>query len=322
MELIRGLHNLQPRHRGCVLSIGNFDGVHLGHRAILARLGELAGLHALPPLVLLFEPQPSEFFAPDKAPARLTPLREKLEHLHALHLERILCLPFHARLAAMAAETFITDVLVARLGVRALVVGDDFRFGHGRAGDSTMLREFGGRLGFTVESHPTHLVDGARVSSSRIRACLAAGDLAGAARLLGRPYTLGGRVAQGRRLAREWGFPTLNVRLKKPPPISGIFTGRVAGIAPQTLPAVVYVGYRPVFGDPRPVLEAHLLDFTTDGEAYGARIRVDLLEKIRDDAHFSSLDALRAQIALDAETARRRLGVPATPAPTEDLPIP
>ncbi|HUM91275.1 MAG TPA: bifunctional riboflavin kinase/FAD synthetase, partial [Candidatus Competibacter sp.] len=224
MELIRGQHNLRPHHRGCVATIGNFDGVHLGHQAILAQLTEQAARLHLPRLVITFEPQPQEFFAgPTASPARLMRLREKLQALDGLGIERTLCLEFDQRLATMPAQTFIETLLVEGLGIRYLVVGDDFRFGHRRAGDFALLVEAGQRYGFEVADNHSYILDGERVSSTRIRQALSQGDLELAARLLGRPYDMCGRVAHGDQRGRTIGFPTANIHLpRRVPPVYGV----------------------------------------------------------------------------------------------------
>ncbi|MEJ2346388.1 MAG: bifunctional riboflavin kinase/FAD synthetase, partial [Gammaproteobacteria bacterium] len=215
MELIRGLHNLRARHRGCVATIGNFDGIHLGHQAVLGQLAQQAGELGVPSLVVTFEPQPQEFFAPESAPPRLTRLREKLIALRRYAVDRVLCVRFNREFAAMSAETFIQRVLVDQLDVRYLVVGDDFRFGRERAGNFAMLQEAGARHGFPVVNMHTFMVDGERVSSTRIRTALAAGDLDTAAKLLGRDYRMWGRVAHGDKRGRGIGFPTANIHLHR-----------------------------------------------------------------------------------------------------------
>lgn len=303
LELIRGLHNLQPRHRGCVATIGNFDGVHLGHQAVLGQLADEADRLGLPSLVMIFEPQPEEFFAPERAPARLTRLREKLMALRRYAAERVLCVRFDARFAALSAQAFIEDILVARLGVRYLVVGDDFRFGHRRAGDFAMLREAGARLGFQVVNMHTFVVDGERVSSTRIRRALAAGDLAGAEKLLGRPYRMCGRVAHGDKRGRGFGFPTANIHLhRRNTPVRGVFAVELFGVEGEPVAGVANVGTRPTVDGTRTLLEVHLFDF--DRDIYGAYVNVSFLHKLRDEMRFDSFDALTAQIAADVAAAR------------------
>ncbi|WP_448506176.1 bifunctional riboflavin kinase/FAD synthetase [Immundisolibacter sp.] len=303
MELIRGLHNLRPRHHGCVASIGNFDGVHLGHQAIVARLHEHAAASGLPARVVLFEPQPLEFFHPEAGEPRLMRLREKLAALEALGVDGVLCLRFDARLAGMPREDFVDRLLVQGLGVRQLVVGPDFRFGHKRLGDVAYLKTVGASAGFGVEAVPPLLLDGERVSSTAVRQHLSGGDLAGAARLLGRPYTLYGRVSHGDERGRTIGSPTLNLPLRrKAVSLRGVFAVRVTGLADGPLPAVANLGVRPTVGGTYPLLEVHVLDF--DGQVYGRQVQVEFVQQLRDERRFDGLDALRAQIDLDVRAAR------------------
>jgi riboflavin kinase/FMN adenylyltransferase len=285
VELIRGLHNLRPAHHGCVASIGNFDGVHLGHRAIVARLLEHAGDRGLPARVVLFEPQPLEFFRPQATEPRLMRLREKVTALAALGVDGVLCLRFDARLAGMPRETFVDRLLVRGLGARHLVVGPDFRFGHRRLGDTDYLRAVGATAGFGVEVVPPLQLDGERVSSTAVRQHLAAGDLDGAAR------------------GRTLGFPTLNLPLhRRAVSLRGVFAVRVAGLAATPLPAVANLGWRPTVNGRYPLLEVHVLDFS--GEVYGRRVQVSFVQRLRDERRFDSLDALRRQIDDDVRAAR------------------
>ncbi|MCP5159616.1 MAG: bifunctional riboflavin kinase/FAD synthetase [Gammaproteobacteria bacterium] len=304
MEFIRGQHNLRPRHHGCVATIGNFDGVHLGHQAILAQLTEPAGRLHLPRLVLTFEPQPQEFFAdPAAPPARLMRLREKLLALDELGIERVLCLEFDQRLAATPAQIFIEDLLVQRLGVRYLVIGDDFRFGHRRAGDFAMLVAAGQQHGFEVVDNHSYLIDNERVSSTRIRQALGRGDLELAMRLLGRPYDICGRVAHGDQRGRTLGFPTANIHLyRRATPISGVYAVSISGSELKPWPGVANVGRRPTVQGVREQLEVHLLDF--QGDLYGKHVKIDFLHYLRPERHFASLDALREQIQQDEQVAR------------------
>ena len=303
VELIRGLHNLRPQHRGCVASIGNFDGVHLGHQAIVARLQEHAAATGLPARVVLFEPQPLEFFRPDAVEPRLMRLREKLAALAALGVDGVLCLHFDAQLAAMPREQFVERLLIQGLGVRQLVVGPDFRFGYKRLGDVEYLKAVGSSAGFGVEAMPPLLLDGERVSSTAVRQHLTGGDLAGAARLLGRPYTLHGRVSHGDERGRTIGFPTLNLPLRrKAVSLRGVFAVRVTGLADRPLPAVANLGVRPTVGGTQPLLEVHVLDFS--GQVYGRQVQVEFVQQLRDERRFDGLEALRAQIDLDVRAAR------------------
>ena len=304
MELIRGQHNLRPHHRGCVATIGNFDGVHLGHQAILAQLTEQAARLHLPRLVITFEPQPQEFFAgPTAPPARLMRLREKLQALDGLGIERTLCLEFDQRLATMPAQTFIETLLVEGLGIRYLVVGDDFRFGHRRAGDFALLVEAGQRYGFEVADNHSYILDGERVSSTRIRQALSQGDLELAARLLGRPYDMCGRVAHGDQRGRTIGFPTANIHLhRRVTPVYGVYAVLLSGPELRPWPGIANVGRRPTVQGVREQLEVHLLDYR--GDLYGRHVKVDFLHYLRPEQRFESLDALRQQIQRDEQAAR------------------
>lgn len=303
MELIRGLHNLRPRHRGCAATIGNFDGVHLGHQAVLGQLSERAAELNLPGVVIIFEPQPQEFFSPATAPPRLTRLREKLEALRRYAVERVLVLRFDARLAALTADQFIQRVLVEGLDVRYLVVGDDFRFGQGRAGDFRLLQETGARAGFQVVNMHTFAIGGARVSSTRVRTALAQGDLEAAEALLGRPYRISGRVAAGEQRGRTIGFPTANIHLHRhQAPLQGVYAVELFGLEQEPLSGVANLGRRPTVGGTRLQLEVHLFDF--DRQIYGRNVHVNFLRRIRDERTFESFDALRRQIDADAAQAR------------------
>jgi len=306
--------NLAPG--GSVVCVGAFDGVHMGHRALLARVRERAEALALAPLAVTFEPIPREFFAHGKPVPRLTGAREKLALLFDAGASTLLSLRFDAKLAAMPAESFIDDLLVARAGVRELWVGADFRFGHARRGDVGVLREFGARRGFAVEVMPDVRAGGARVSSSAIRAHLAAGEFDTAAKELGRRFSIGGHVVRGQQLGRQLGYPTANVRLgRRTSPVAGIFAVRVHGVEARTMPGVASLGVRPtVTGDGEPLLEAHLFDF--DGDLYGRRIEVEFVTRLRDELKFSDLDAMVRQIDLDAEQARRVLRADEIPGDT------
>jgi len=303
MELICGLHNLRPEHRGCAVTIGNFDGVHCGHQAVLAHLAERARGLGVPTLVLLFEPQPAEYFQPTAAPARLTRLREKIELLRTQPVDRVLCLRFGTTLAQREPEQFIDEVLVQVLQAKYVVVGDDFRFGRARRGDMAMLRAFGARYGFEASSMPTFSVAGERVSSTRVRQALARADFVEAEALLGRPYRMSGRVVRGDRIGRQIGVPTANIQLHRlRNPLAGIFVVEVEGLAPQPLPAVASIGTRPTVGGTKPLLEVHLLDFERD--LYGARISVVFRQKLRDEQRFDSVAQMATQIQADIAAAR------------------
>lgn len=287
-----------------VLTIGNFDGVHRGHRALLAELTARARALALPATVLTFEPHPREYFAPQQAPTRLASLREKLELLADCGVERVHILRFDRQLAALTAEQFILRILVQGLAVRMLVIGDDFRFGQGRRGDFALLEQAGIAHRFVVDAMPTIVCEGVRVSSSAVREALATGDIERAQTLLGRAYVIAGRVVRGNGIGRELGFPTANIHIKHSrPPLSGIFAVTVSGLAAEPLPGAASLGVRPTLGEGlQPVLEVHLLDF--EGDLYGRHVTVNFLHKLRDEEKYASLDALKAQIARDIAAVR------------------
>lgn len=305
MEFIRGRLNIRQRHRGCVATIGNFDGVHLGHRAVISQLQRRSEERGRPSMVMVFEPQPQEYFRGAAAPARLSPLRDKLALVSALGVDYLLCLRFKHALAQTSAGDFIRQLLVEELGIEHLVVGDDFRFGHGRKGDFETLVEAGGRLGFSVEEADTYEVDGTRVSSTRIREVLRAGHLKEAERLLGHPFRVAGRVVHGDKRGRQWGFPTANVAMDgRRLPFTGIYAVEVHGLDGSPVKGVASIGVRPtVPGPERALLEIYMLEF--DEEIYGRRIEVGFLEKIRDEERFDSFEILRQQIGRDIEQAER-----------------
>jgi riboflavin kinase/FMN adenylyltransferase len=283
------------------LTIGNFDGVHRGHQAMLSRLVEAADDLALPPAVLTFDPPPREFFARDTAPPRLSSLRQKIEIFSAQGVARTYVARFDRRLASLLPETFIDDVLVRRLGARWLLVGEDFRFGKGRAGDLATLR--GSARTFSVEEMRTVAIDGERASSTAVRTALAAGNLAHATALLGRSFLISGRVAHGAKRGRNLGFPTANIRLKRKPPLAGIFAVRVHGLPGAPRAGVASVGVRPtVSTSGLPLLEVFIFDFNET--IYGRRVGVEFLHKLRDEERYSDLDALTHQIRTDVAQAR------------------
>ena len=307
MELIRGIHNLQPRHRGCVATIGNFDGLHLGHKAVIEQVKTKASELQLPCVVITFEPQPQEYFQPQEVPARLTRLREKLLALNALQVDRVLCLRFNAQLAALSAEQFVQRILVDGLGVKYLVVGDDFKFGKGRGGDFGYLASIGPDLGFQVTDTASFAFDGDRVSSTRIRQALEQGDLQLARQMIGRPYSMCGRVAHGDKRGRSIGFPTANIYLhRQSSPVYGVYAVQFhssdARLATSPICGVANVGQRPTVDGTRTLLEVHLLDFNDD--IYGAYVEVSFILKIRDEQRFESLEALKSQIMRDVELAK------------------
>jgi len=290
------------------LTIGNFDGVHLGHQAMLAELTRAAGRLGMPSCVLTFEPHPREFFAPDKAPTRLTSLREKLELLAGRGIDRVHLCRFDYRFAQITAEDFIERIIARGLGARWLLAGDDFRFGARRAGDLVMLKRNGARLGVEVFALASFVQDGERVSSTAVRRALAAGELARAERLLGRPYSISGRVVRGDGLGRKLGFPTANVQMKhNRPPLTGIFAVRLYGAAAAPLRGVASLGVRPtVKQQDAPVLEVHALDY--EGDLYRRHVRVEFLRKFRDEEKYADLATLTRRITLDVENARAFFG--------------
>ncbi len=307
MDLIRGLHNLKTFERGCVVTIGNFDGVHRGHQAILSQLEKKGKELGLPTVLITFDPQPQEFFQPGNLPPRLTCLREKIITLMTqTHIDVLLCLHFNLHLAYLQASDFVQQILVERLRARMLIVGDDFRFGYRREGDFQLLTTLGKQYGFDVIPTATVLHEGRRISSSWIREALAAGDLVLVETLLQRPYSFHGRVVRGDQRGRIIGFPTANVNLhRRTSPIWGVYAVKVYGLGPVR-EGVANVGNRPTVDGTRTLLEVHLFDFNED--IYGRAIRVDFIHKLRDEQHFDSFDLLKAQILKDAQAARDFLG--------------
>ncbi|WP_455235165.1 bifunctional riboflavin kinase/FAD synthetase [Thiogranum longum] len=304
MRLIRGLHNLRPSHQGSAVTIGNFDGLHRGHQAVIRQLHERAARQGLMTTVMTFEPTPQEYFAPQKAPARLQRLRDKLALLQALGVDQVISLRFDRRLAELDADTFVQQILVDGLDVRYLVVGDDFRFGKGRTGDFSFLQKAGKGHGFEVASTHTFLDGEERVSSSRVRQALAAGDLDMAARLLGRPYRICGRVVPGQQRGRGIGFPTANIRLHRAvSPLKGVFAVKTYGLGADPLQGVANLGTRPTVDGEHWVLEVHLFDFASN--IYGKYLDIEFCKKLRDEKKFESFEALKQQIEIDAEQARQ-----------------
>jgi riboflavin kinase/FMN adenylyltransferase len=304
MELIRGLHNLRPRHRGCVVTVGAFDGVHRGHQAVIRHLQAKAAELELPSVVMVFEPLPREYFAPRTAPARLMSFREKFRALRDLGVNRLLRVRFNEQLRSMSAQAFVEDVFVKGLGVRYVVLGDDFRFGKEREGDLEFMRDQGEQHGYEAGPTPTLAIAGERVSSTRIRHALEQGQFALAEELLGKPYSISGRVVYGRQLGREMGAPTANVELNRlRSPLSGVFAVEVSGGGLVKAPGVANVGVRPTVDDSiRANLEVHLLD--READLYGRRIEVTFLHKLREEMKFDSLEILRATIAGDIDSTR------------------
>lgn len=308
MELIRGLHNLRDYHRGCVATIGNFDGVHLGHHQILKQVSDKARALAVPAVAIIFEPQPREFFEGPRAPARLTRFREKFEHLREHQIDRVCCLHFNQALRSLTADAFIEQLLLNGLAVKHFVVGDDFRFGCDRKGDFALLRSSGERHGFTVENTATYSIAGERVSSTRVREALASHDFAQAQGLLGRPYTVSGKVIHGRKLGRQLGVPTANISLqRKRLPFTGVYAIEATTERGVSHAGIANVGVRPtVDGESMaPLLEVHLFDF--DENIYSQRLVVEFRDFIRDEQRFDNVEALKTQIYADIAAARQRL---------------
>ncbi len=300
---VRGLHNLRDEHKGCVATIGSFDGVHCGHQKIIAQINERARFYGLPSVVTMFEPQPREYFSREQAPARLMRLREKVDALLDAGVDRVVCLQFNRAMRSLTAQQFVDDLLIDGLGIKCLVIGDDFHFGCDRKGDFTMLEQEGAKHGFEVVSTQTIKADRQRVSSTRIRAELEAGHFDTAKALLGRPFRISGKVCYGQQLGSKLGIPTANVNLHRyRAPLSGVFAVEVL-LAGKCVQGVANVGLRPTVGDLiKPVLEVHLLDWT--GDIYGQRIAVEFKQKLRDEQKFTTLDELVVNIHRDIKTAR------------------
>jgi riboflavin kinase/FMN adenylyltransferase len=305
MVLIRGLLNVRERQRGCVVTIGSYDGVHLGHQALLGRLNEHAARLSVPTVLLTFEPLPREYLSRQTPPARLTSLRERWRVLEGMRLDYLLLLRFGEGLRNLSGEAF-AGLLAQDLGARAVVVGHDFRFGcHGEA-TASMLAEAGRRLGFSVDVVPPVMLDGERVSSSGVREALGRGEFDLAQRRLGRPYSMRGRVVRGQRLGRDLGYPTANLRIeRRRAPLNGIFAVRVHGVAATPQRGVASLGTRPTVGGVHALLEVHVFDFSAD--LYGREIEVEFVAKLRDEEYFPTLEALVEQIHRDAAEARHIL---------------
>jgi len=306
MQLTRGIHNMRinvdNKRQGSVLTIGNFDGVHLGHKQVILALVEKARQLNCEAAVLVFEPQPQELFSPETAPARLCRLRDKYVLLKNLGIDRLICINFNKKFASLSAETFVEELLVKRLAIKHLIVGDDFHFGKNRRGNFSMLKTAGEKFDFSVTDTASHKLAGCRVSSTQIRQLLEKDDLAGAASMLGRPYSIMGKVFHGDKRGREMGFPTANIRLKRRvSPISGVYVVQVKSQYGQHF-GVANVGSRPTVAGIRQQLEVHIFDF--DNNLYGEVIEVVMLKKLRSEHKFSSLAELIEQITIDTEQAR------------------
>ena len=306
MELVRGLHNVDRAARGCVLTIGAFDGIHCGHQEMIRVTRTIAAEQRLPAALLSFEPTPREFFAKATPPARLTRFREKYEALRHYGVERFVCLRFDSSLRSMSPDEFIGTVLVDGLGARHLVVGHDFKFARNMAGNVATLRAAGPAAGFAVTEVPPFEIDGERVSSSLVRAALDAGDMGRATRLLGRPYRMTGKVVEGAKLGRKLGFPTANLRpQRRATPLAGVFAIRVSGGGLQNAPGVASLGTRPAVNGTELLLEVHVFDF--DGDLYRQTLHVDFIARLRDELWFPDMDRLVEQMKQDAARAREIL---------------
>jgi len=304
MELIRGLHNLRKSHRGCVATVGNFDGVHIGHHAVLNQLKKKADELGLPTTVITFEPQPQEYFSPEGVPPRLTRLREKILAVKGHAIDRMLCVRFNRAFANLSADEFIQQILVDGLAIKYLVVGDDFHFGKGRTGNFNLLRDAGSRFGFEVVSTQTYYQDDLRVSSTRIRDALSEGGLECAKKLLDRHYGMCGRVAHGDKRGRTIGFPTANIYVhRRATPIKGVFAIRMEGLEESSINGIANISTQPTVDGKRTLLEVHLFDF--DRDIYGAYVNVIFLKKIRDEKRFESFDDLKVQIQNDVKVAKQ-----------------
>ncbi|WP_333873736.1 bifunctional riboflavin kinase/FAD synthetase [Methylobacter sp.] len=307
MRLIRGLSHLEPLKSGCVLTIGNFDGLHLGHRAVIKKLVERGAALGLPVVVMTFEPQPLEYFLGKNAPSRLMRLREKVIRFSKLPVDDLLILRFNQYFADCDAEQFIQDVLVKKLNIKYLVIGDDFHFGKARRGNFAMLKDKGKLFGFDVEDTGSYQITGLRVSSTLIRDALGEGDLALAEKMLGCCYSVCGRVSHGDKRGRTIGYPTANIQMfRKNAPVNGVFAVTMTGIDGCEFEGVANVGTRPTFdGGSKVILEVHLFDF--DREIYGHYVEVHFKQKIRDEMRFQSLDELKVQIMKDVAEAKAAL---------------
>jgi len=302
VQLIRGIGNIRPDHHGCVLTIGKFDGVHLGHQAVCKNLIEKAKQLNLPSSVMVFEPQPEEFFALEKAPPRLSNLRDKYNQLKLLGIDRLICIRFENSFAKQSPTHFVENLLRDKLGTRFLVVGDDFKFGYERKGDFAFLQQIASQCGFDVVNTKSYQMNNDRISSTLIRQALRVGDFSAAKQMLGRDFALFGKVVHGEKNGRKIGFPTANIKIKTPKlPISGVFAVRVH-VNGQDYDGVANLGVRPTLSGQQLQLETHLFGFS--GDLYGRPISVRFINKIRDERRFNSLDDLKQQITKDAITAK------------------
>lgn len=302
-QLIRGKNQISPDFNGCVVTIGNFDGVHQGHQVLLANVVEKAKNLALPSVVMTFEPQPLEYLFPDKSVARLTRFREKFVFLSESGIDKVLVIRFDRDFARLTADEFVQSLLVNKLKVKHVMVGEDFHFGKGRQGNVELLKKAGQEHGFTVETQADVMMDAERVSSTRVRQALLAGNHELANRLLGRPYSMMGRVVHGDKLGRVLGYPTANIHLhRKASPVMGVYVVRVHGLGKNPLPGVANIGIRPTIGGTRSLLEVHLFNFNQS--IYGQYVSVEFCHKLRDEERYDSLEALKTQIEIDVDQAR------------------
>lgn len=305
MELVRGLVNITEQHKNCVLTIGNFDGVHIGHQFVLEKLQHVAKEHGVPAAVMLFEPQPQEVFLQDKAAARVLTFREKYEKLKSLGVDRLICVRFSPKFAAMTAEQFVEDLLVEKLGVKHLIVGDDFRFGAKRAGNFELLQQEAKKLGFSVDDSQTFKYSNQRASSTEVRRYLDESRFSCVQDLLAQPFMFHGKVIHGQKNGRQFGFPTANIAVKrKVLPIKGVF-GVKAMMEGKEYFGVANIGNKPTLNGVKPLLEVNLFNFNQD--IYGQRLSIEPLFKIRDEQKFDSIEQLIKQIKADVEVAKAKL---------------
>jgi len=303
VKIIRGMHNIRPEHSASIATIGNFDGLHLGHKSIIERVKTAARQHQCPATLITFEPYPQEVLRPDPAIARLTRFREKVELLMQWELDQLVCLRFNTKLAQLEAEQFIESVLVKKLAIQHLIVGDDFRFGRQRRGDFDMLARCGEALGYSIENTPTFTIQDERVSSTRVRESLKQADIPLVRELLGRDYSMSGRVAHGDKRGRTIGFPTANIHLhRKSVPVQGVYAVRLEGLSKQDIAGIANVGTRPTVDGTKSLLEVHLFNFNDD--IYGKHVKINFTAFIRHEQRFDGLDALKQQIAIDCDKAR------------------
>ncbi len=302
MKFERGILNIKPSPHGCVLTLGNFDGIHLGHQQIVNLVKQKSEKLGIPSSVLFFEPQPREFFAHTKSPARLTTLHEKYSFMNKLGIDNLYCLRFSDELANISADDFINKILLKKFNVKHLVIGDDFHFGRGREGSFDLLNEYSHRTGiFTVEQAPSYFIDGKRVSSTLIRQALADDRLTDAEKMLGRHYSITGKVVHGQQIGRKLGFPTANIALNRTiVPVGGVYTVS-SDIDGSTCYGIANIGIRPTLNGTQPRLEAFLFNF--EGDLYGKRLTFQILEKIRNEQKFDNIEQLRIQIEKDKKLA-------------------